>query len=311
MARDPKYDVLFEPIQLGPEDAAQPLLAGPALQRRRLGQARDAGRVPRHEGRGRLGRGLHRGLHDHARRDVMPLGRRPSSGTQGDVRNLSLMCDAHPRARLARRRRAAPPGRPGGQRRDPRARPTSSRRSRTTSTSWPTVGRWTSERSSQLRREHVDGAKRAREAGFDLITLFCGLGTFPIFFLYPFYNKRTDEYGGSFENRIRFTREVLEDMREAIDDCAIGMPVRHRHPRRALRLRRSRHPRRRGGRAVHRGARPPGRLLGHQHRHPELGRGRRLVAVLRDEPRGRVHASRQGGVTRSRSSTSAASPTPT
>jgi dimethylamine/trimethylamine dehydrogenase len=74
----------------------------------------------------------------------------------------------------------------------------------------------------QLRREHVEGAKRARAAGFDLLTLFCAHGTFPIYFLYPFYNKRTDEYGGSFENRIRFTREVLEEMREEIDDCAIG-----------------------------------------------------------------------------------------
>ena len=73
-----------------------------------------------------------------------------------------------------------------------------------------------------LRREHVEGALRAREAGFDLISLFCGLGTFPIYFLYPFYNRRTDEYGGSFENRIRFTVELLEELREAIDDCAIG-----------------------------------------------------------------------------------------
>jgi len=44
----------------------------------------------------------------------------------------------------------------------------------------------------------------------------------PIFFLYPFFNKRTDEYGGSFESRIRFAREVLEEVRDEIDDCAIG-----------------------------------------------------------------------------------------
>ena len=75
----------------------------------------------------------------------------------------------------------------------------------------------------ELRREHVEGFKRARDAGFDLLTLYAGNGTFPIYFLYPFYNKRTDEYGGSFENRIRFTREVLEDLRSEIDDCAIGI----------------------------------------------------------------------------------------
>ena len=40
---------------------------------------------------------------------------------------------------------------------------------------------------------------------------YAGLGAFPMYFLYPFYNKRTDEYGGSFENRVRFTREVARD----------------------------------------------------------------------------------------------------
>lgn len=74
----------------------------------------------------------------------------------------------------------------------------------------------------ELRREHLEGFKRARAAGYDLLTLYCGLGAFPIFFLYPFFNKRTDEYGGSFENRMRFTRELLEEIRAQIDDCAIG-----------------------------------------------------------------------------------------
>ena len=72
------------PLRAGPgrpEDPAQPLLAGPALQRRGLGQARHAGRVPRHEGRGRLGRGLHRGVHDRARRRRHPAGSAASSGT--------------------------------------------------------------------------------------------------------------------------------------------------------------------------------------------------------------------------------------
>ena len=74
-----------------------------------------------------------------------------------------------------------------------------------------------------LRREHVEGFKRAHSTGFDLLTLYAGLGTIPIYFLYPFYNKRTDEYRGSFGNRIRFTREVLEDIRGEIDDVAIGI----------------------------------------------------------------------------------------
>lgn len=76
---------------------------------------------------------------------------------------------------------------------------------------------------ADLREQHVQGFLRGRDAGFDLLTLYAGLGAFPIYFLYPFYNKRTDEYGGSFENRTRFTREVLEEIRSRIDDCAVGM----------------------------------------------------------------------------------------
>ena len=75
----------------------------------------------------------------------------------------------------------------------------------------------------KMQRDHVNGALKAREAGFDLLTIFCGLATVPNFFLYPFNNKRTDEYGGAFENRCRFSVELMEMMRETIDDCAIGM----------------------------------------------------------------------------------------
>lgn len=75
----------------------------------------------------------------------------------------------------------------------------------------------------KMQRDHVDAALRAREAGFDLLTVFCGLATVPNYFLYPWNNKRTDEYGGSFENRARFTVELMQMMREEIKDCAIGI----------------------------------------------------------------------------------------
>jgi len=75
----------------------------------------------------------------------------------------------------------------------------------------------------RMQEEHVEGALKARAAGFDLLTVFAGLATLPNYFLYRFNNKRTDEYGGSFENRCRFTVELLEMMREKIHDCAIGV----------------------------------------------------------------------------------------
>lgn len=75
----------------------------------------------------------------------------------------------------------------------------------------------------QLQRDHVDAAHRAVEAGFDLITIFCSLASIPNYFLYPWNNKRTDKYGGSLENRARFTIELMQMLREEIKDTAIGI----------------------------------------------------------------------------------------
>ncbi len=70
-----------------------------------------------------------------------------------------------------------------------------------------------------LRRWFVNAAKRSRLAGFDLICLY-GAHGFGIFqhFLSRATNHRTDEYGGSLENRSRFAREVVSDMRDAVGD---------------------------------------------------------------------------------------------
>ena len=71
---------------------------------------------------------------------------------------------------------------------------------------------------------YVDAAVRAREAGFDIIYVYGAHSYLPLQFLSPFYNKRTDEYGGSFENRARFWRETIEQVKDAVgDDCAIAV----------------------------------------------------------------------------------------
>ena len=78
-----------------------------------------------------------------------------------------------------------------------------------------------------LRRWFVNAAKRSKIAGFDLICLY-GAHGFGIFqhFLSRATNQRTDEYGGSLENRSRFAREVVADIREAVGDTtAITMRV--------------------------------------------------------------------------------------
>lgn len=77
-----------------------------------------------------------------------------------------------------------------------------------------------------LRRWFVTAAKRSRAAGFDLICLY-GAHGFGIFqhFLSRATNQRGDEYGGSLENRARFVREVVADMRDAVGDT-MGLSLR-------------------------------------------------------------------------------------
>ncbi|CUJ87992.1 Trimethylamine dehydrogenase [Shimia thalassica] len=77
-----------------------------------------------------------------------------------------------------------------------------------------------------LRRWFVNAALRSKEAGFDLINLY-GAHGFGIFqhFLSRATNQRSDEYGGSLENRARFSQEVISDIKDAVGDT-MGIALR-------------------------------------------------------------------------------------
>lgn len=78
----------------------------------------------------------------------------------------------------------------------------------------------------RYRRWHRDAVLRAERCGFDLIYVYCGHDlTMPSCFLSRRYNDRIDEYGGSLENRVRLLRETLEDTLEAVGDRC-GVPLR-------------------------------------------------------------------------------------
>ncbi len=70
---------------------------------------------------------------------------------------------------------------------------------------------------SKVTNMFVDSAKRAVASGFDIIELQLGHGYLLAQFISPDVNDRSDEYGGSFENRIKYPLEVLKAVREAID----------------------------------------------------------------------------------------------
>lgn len=63
-----------------------------------------------------------------------------------------------------------------------------------------------------------EGAKRAQIAGFDAVEIHAGHSYLINQFLSPVYNKRTDEFGGSAENRARFARLVLEEVRHQVGE---------------------------------------------------------------------------------------------
>ena len=74
-----------------------------------------------------------------------------------------------------------------------------------------------------FRKWHRDAAIRAKRAGFNLIYVYAGkLFGLPMYFLSRRFNQRTDEYGGSLENRARFLKELIEDTKDAVGDtCAV------------------------------------------------------------------------------------------
>jgi dimethylamine/trimethylamine dehydrogenase len=80
---------------------------------------------------------------------------------------------------------------------------------------------------ANLRKWHLAAVKRAKRAGFDLIYVYAAhaLG-FLHHFLSRRYNDRTDEYGGSLENRIRLMREIVEETKDAVGDtCAVPLRI--------------------------------------------------------------------------------------
>ena len=73
----------------------------------------------------------------------------------------------------------------------------------------------------KLIRQFIDGAVRCKKAGVDGVELHGTHGYLIQQFLSPNTNNRTDEYGGSFENRLRFIREIIEGIRRECGDYPI------------------------------------------------------------------------------------------
>lgn len=67
-----------------------------------------------------------------------------------------------------------------------------------------------------IRNEYCEVAERLMKSGFDMVMVHAAHGNLLAQFMSPKYNQRTDEYGGSFENRVRWPLSVLKAMRERV-----------------------------------------------------------------------------------------------
>jgi dimethylamine/trimethylamine dehydrogenase len=73
---------------------------------------------------------------------------------------------------------------------------------------------------AEFRRWQGDAARRAVQAGFDIVYVYAGHDYLPFQFLSPLTNRRSDAYGGSLTNRVRLLREMVEVTRDAVGDRA-------------------------------------------------------------------------------------------
>ena len=67
-------------------------------------------------------------------------------------------------------------------------------------------------------QQHVDGALRCQEAGFDMVEISGIVGYLLSNFVSSYTNKRTDQYGGSVENRARFACDIVSGIRKAVGE---------------------------------------------------------------------------------------------
>ncbi len=227
LSRNPRYDILFEPVQIGPVTAPNRFYCTPhALGTgNRMPHTRAAMREVRAEGGWGVVNTGYCSIHPSSDDAPLPYAR---LWDDGDIEVHALMVDAvHRHGALAGVELWHGGGGTGNRLTRMPLMSASGIAGESTYPGWMNLARsrpMDRQDIRDFRRWHVDAAKRARSAGFDIVYIYSGMNFGPYQFLLPWINKRTDEYGGSLENRVRLTREIVEDLKEAVGDrCAVAL----------------------------------------------------------------------------------------
>ena len=221
MPRDPRFDVLFEPVQIGPVTAPNRFYQVPHCTGMGYRRPRSLAAMRGVKAEGGWGTVCTEYCSIHPSSDDEPY---PSASLwdDEDVKSLALTVESiHAHGALAgvelwhggaasanHYSREAPLG--------PSSRPAGV---------WDPVQTRAMDKSDirELKRWHLEAARRAQRAGFDIVYVYAAHWYLIRQFLLP-SNQRNDEYGGSLENRARLLRELIEETKDAVGDtCAVAV----------------------------------------------------------------------------------------
>jgi dimethylamine/trimethylamine dehydrogenase len=229
MARNPRYDLLFEPVKIGPVTARNRFYAVPhaAGMTNSMPHMRAAFRATKAEGGWGVVCTGYVSIDPGSDDAPLPYA---TLWDDDDIRSHALMTEAvhrhgalagielwHGGGSVMNRLTRTPPISPSG-------------------TSWMAthVGFMGNQRPRVMEVQDIRAllaaqaaaARRARQAGFDIVYVYAGMGYLPYEFLLPEWNLRTDAYGGSLANRARLVRELLEVTLDAVGGkCAVALRI--------------------------------------------------------------------------------------
>ncbi len=229
MARNSRFDVLFEPVRIGPVTAPNRFYAVPHASgmTNTMPRMRAGFRATKAEGGWGVVCTGYVSVHPTSDDSPLPYA---TLWDLNDIRAHRMMTDAvhehgslagielwHGGGSVSNKTSRLPPLSPSG-------------------LSWMAthVGFMGNQRSRQmdaqdirnLLRWQAEAARKARSAGFDIVYVYAGMGYLPYEFLLPEWNQRTDAYGGSAANRVRIVRELLEVTKEAVGDkCGVALRI--------------------------------------------------------------------------------------
>ncbi len=221
--RDPRYDLLFEPIRIGPKVMKNRFYQVP--QCTGAGHPRPGSNAGHRAVKAEGGWG---GLSTESCSIHPEVNQTGSTNTtmwdEGDVINHRHMVDeVHKWGALAGVELGA-----GGVKDNLWSRYVAPAFDRFPSGGVPKVYTYaaTEEDIARVMQMYEDAARRAKDAGFDILYIHGAAGVFPVHALSRHFNRRTDGYGGSFENRARFWVEALERLKKvAGDHCAVATRI--------------------------------------------------------------------------------------